>query len=146
MSGTRILGGIAIAIAGNSSLAHAVPVVPVAIVGKHAVGLSGNYENIYNLKLTDTGLAAFKATVRNPEYIGGLWVGTIGSPQLIIRSGGPAPGMPANTTVDDMWMGVPPALFNDGQLAFSVGLAAPGSLNHIKTQRFGLAPLAHLHW
>src|SRR5438128_7039879 len=109
MSPTKILGGTAVAIAGSWSLVvHAVPVVPVAIAGKHAIGLSGNYENIYNLTLTDSGLAGFKATVRNPEYIGGLWVGSIGSPQLIIRSGGPAPGMPADTTVDDMWMGVPP--------------------------------------
>ena len=66
MSPTKILGGIAIAIAGSWSLVvHAVPVVPVAIAGKRAVGLSGNYENIYNLTLTDSGLAGFKATVRN---------------------------------------------------------------------------------
>ena len=73
MSRTKILGGIAVAIASSWSLVvHAVPVVPVAVAGKHAVGLSGNYEDIYNLTLTDSGLAAFKATVRNPEYIG--WI------------------------------------------------------------------------
>ena len=122
----KSLGGITVAIAGSWALVvHAVPIVTVAVSGKHAVGLSGNYESIYNLTLTDTGLAAFKATVRNPEYIGGLWAGSIGNPQLIIRDGGPAPGMP-DTTVDDMWMGVAPVISNNRQLAFSAGLAVTG--------------------
>src|SRR5438552_16207920 len=90
-----------------SIVAQAVPITPVAVVGHPAPGMGGNFDNIYYITINNAGLVSTKATVRNPAYNGGFWIGTPTNLQLLVRTGQLAPDPPPGTILNHVKLRLP---------------------------------------
>jgi hypothetical protein len=115
----------------SCTAAHAVTITPVAVGGKPAPGtLNHNFDDFTNIHLSDSGILSIQTSAALPngsDRFTGLWAGTTGSLQLVVREGGQAPGMPAGTTFQFFAHNLHLNVTNDGDIIFGGFTRDPGS-------------------
>jgi hypothetical protein len=115
---------IVAAVAAGFSCANiaAATITPVAVGGKPAPGVNGNFGNISSFHLNDAGLVSVRAAAGS---FTGIWGGTPTSLQLHVRDGLQAPGFPQGWLLEQLQVNADQNIASDGRIAFGASARDP---------------------